>query len=199
MSSEHYDLVLAGVGGQGIIFAGQILMEAALKYDHKVYGFEMHGMARRGGAVSTHIRFGKEVFSPLVPMGSGRLLAAFEPVEALRNVRFMDKGAVVIINTASVIPVSVSAGEGTYPDIREIEDAIGGRCANIHTFDATSLAQEAGDPITMNVVMLGAICSAGVIPIQEDVMLEVVKKRTPAHLCDMNVAAFQKGYDTFKD
>ncbi len=193
MEGKSFDLLLAGVGGQGIIFAGQIIMEAALQEGFRVYGFEMHGMARRGGAVATHIRFGKEVYSPLVPLGKGQLLAAFEPTEALRHVHFLSDGATVILNTAPVIPVSVSAGEGTYPSIEEIKGTIGKYSENIITLDATIIACEVGNSVTMNVVMLGALCSSGTLPIQKDVLSKVIERRTPERLLDINLKAFEKG------
>ena len=193
MKGKSYDLLLAGVGGQGIIFAGQIIMEAALKKGLRVYGFEMHGMARRGGAVATHIRFGEEVYSPLVPHGRGQLLAAFEPAEALRHVHFMSEDATVLINKASVIPVSVSSGEGTYPNIEEIKATIGKQCENIITLDATALAEETGNSVTMNVVMLGAMCASGVLSFDQAIVQEVITKRTPERLLDINLKAFKKG------
>ncbi len=193
MEGKSFDLLLAGVGGQGIIFAGQILMEAALQEGFRVYGFEMHGMARRGGAVATHIRFGKEVYSPLVPLGKGRLLAAFEPAEALRHVHFLSENATVILNNAPVIPVSVSAGEGTYPNIEEIKATIGKQCENIITLDATALAEETGNSVTMNVVMLGAMCASGVLSFDQAIVKEVITKRTPHRLLDINLKAFEKG------
>ena len=196
MEGESFDLILAGVGGQGIIFAGQIIMEAALQKNYKVYGFEMHGMARRGGAVGTHIRFGKEVYSPLVPMGKGNLLAAFEPSEALRHLHFLNMESSVVLNTAPVISVSVSAGGGTYPEIEDIKGTITKNCNNVITLDATSLACESGNSVTMNVVMLGALCSSGALPIKKDIVQKVIEKRTPERLREMNLNAFEKGLES---
>ena len=193
MENESFDLLLAGVGGQGIIYAGQIIMESALQEGYRVYGFEMHGMARRGGAVATHIRFGRNVYSPLVPLGKGELLAAFEPAEALRHIHYLSSDATVVLNTAPVIPVSVSTGQGTYPEFDEIKETIAQFCENIITLDATTLACEAGDAVTMNVVMLGALCSSGVLPIQEEVMRKVIERRTPERLRHMNTKAFESG------
>lgn len=173
-------------------------MEVALQEGYRVYGFEMHGMARRGGAVATHIRFGKEVYSPLVPMGRGRLLVAFEPAEALRHIHFLSPDSAVIMNTAPVIPVSVSAGEGTYPNIEEIKATIGKQCENIITLDATALAEETGNSVTMNVVMLGAMCASGVLSFDQAMVQEVITKRTPERLLDINLKAFNKGYEEIK-
>jgi indolepyruvate ferredoxin oxidoreductase beta subunit len=153
----------------------------------------MHGMARRGGAVATHIRFGRKVYSPLVPLGKGELLAAFEPAEALRHIHFLSSDATVVLNTAPVIPVSVSAGQGTYPEFEEIKETIAQHCENVITLDATTRACEAGDAVTMNVVMLGALCSSGVLPIQGEVVRKVIERRTPEKLRHMNIKAFESG------
>lgn len=198
MASKNFDMLLAGVGGQGIIFAGQIIMNAALRQGHRVYGFEEHGMARRGGAVATHIRFGDGVYTPLIPLGSGKLLAAFEPSEALRHLHFMGSDAVIILNTKPVIPVSISAGEGSYPDIEEIVDVISKRFKKILSFDATSLAKEAGNPIAMNVVMLGAICASKAAPLPREVVREVVSVSSPSYSREINIDAFDRGYEEFK-
>jgi indolepyruvate ferredoxin oxidoreductase beta subunit len=199
MVSKNFDMVLAGVGGQGIVFAGQIIMNAALKQGYRVYGFEEHGMARRGGAVASHIRFGEEIYTPLVPLGEGKLLASFEPSEALRHLYFIGTDATIILNTRSVIPVSVSTGKGSYPDIKEIIDVLGKRFNKVHSFDATSLAKEAGNPIAMNVVMLGAICASKVTTLPKKVLREGIESRSPSYSRDINIAAFEKGFEGFKN
>ncbi len=198
MVSKNLDMILAGVGGQGIVFAGHIIMNAALKQGYRVYGFEEHGMARRGGAVASHIRFGDEVYTPLVPLGGGKLLAAFEPSEALRHLHFIGKDATIILNTRAVIPVSVSTGDHSYPNIEEIIDVLGKRFKKVHSLDATLMAKEAGNPIAMNVVMLGAICASMVTALPKEVLLEVIEGRSPSYSRDINIAAFEKGFEEFR-
>lgn len=199
MESKNFDLILAGVGGQGIIFAGQIIMNAALKQGHKVIGFEEHGMARRGGAVATHIRFGEEVHTPLVSIGSGKLLVAFEPSEALRHLSLMSSDGVAILNTKAVIPVSVSTGKGTYPDIKKIESTLNGVCEKVLLFDASSLACEAGNPISLNIVMLGAMCGSKAFPIKKEAVNEIVEQSSPSYSKDINMKAFDLGYNEFSE
>ena len=198
MAHKNLDILLAGVGGQGIVFAGQILMEAALRQGYKVYGFEEHGMARRGGAVASHIRFGENIYTPLIPMARGRLLAAFEPAEALRHVQCMDSDATIILNTKSVIPSSVSTGKHTYPKIEEIIHTFEDHGNKVLSLDATSLAKKAGNPIAMNVVMLGAICKSDVFPLPKDDIKEVIKKRSPDYSQDINLKAFDYGFAKIK-
>ena len=194
MPDNKFEMLLAGVGGQGIIFAGQILMESALQEGHSVYAFEEHGMARRGGAVASHIRFGEGLYTPLIPVGFGKLLAAFEPAEALRHLHFMDPSSQVILNSQPVIPVSVSSGKGSYPTINEILDLVAQQSQVVYAFDATSLAKEAGNPITMNVVMLGGISASGATGIPKNTFLEIIEKRSPAHSKEINLKAFELGY-----
>lgn len=192
---KNFNILLAGVGGQGIIFAGQIIMESALRQKKKVYGFEMHGMARRGGAVATHIRIGEELYSPLVPVRSGNLLAAFEPSEALRHMHFMNPEAMVILNTNPVIPIGISSQKGSYPDIDIIIDAIKKRCENVHSFDATQLAKEAKNPIAMNIVMLGAICASDTTLLPKEDVREIIGQKSPSYFRKINLFAFDLGYE----
>jgi indolepyruvate ferredoxin oxidoreductase beta subunit len=187
-------MMLAGVGGQGIIFAGQIIMESALKEGHKVYAFEEHGMARRGGAVASHIRFGEKLYTPLVPVSFGKLLCAFEPTEALRHIHYMNSESRIILNTQAVVPVSVSSGKGTYPTLEEIIDVLMTQSRELYAINATALAKEAGSPIAMNVVMLGAISASGVTSLSKESFLEIIKKRSPPKSLDINIKAFELGY-----
>jgi indolepyruvate ferredoxin oxidoreductase beta subunit len=194
VGEENFDMLLAGVGGQGILFAGQVLLESALSEGHSVFAFEEHGMARRGGAVASHIRFGEGVYTPLIPVGFGKLLVAFEPAEALRHLHFMNSDSQSILNSQPVIPVSVSSGKGTYPTINEILDLVGEQSKMVYAFDATSLAKEAGNPITMNVVMLGGISASGATGISKETFLKIIGKRSPSRSKEINLKAFELGY-----
>jgi indolepyruvate ferredoxin oxidoreductase beta subunit len=187
-------MLLSGVGGQGIIFAGQIIMESALKEGHKVYAFEEHGMARRGGAVASHIRFGEKLFTPLIPVSFGKLLCAFEPAEALRHIHYMNSESRIILNTHPVVPVSVSSGKGTYPTLEEIIDVLMMQSRELYAINGTALAKEAGNPIAMNVVMLGAISASDVTSLSKESFLETIKKRSPPKSLDINIKAFELGY-----
>ena len=199
MESKNFDMLLAGVGGQGIILAGQIILEAALKQGHKVYAFEEHGMARRGGAVASHIRFGEQLYTPLIPVGTGKLLAAFEPAEALRHLQFMDTESKIILNTKPVVPVSVSTQKGSYPKTNDILDKLIVRSREIYAINATALATEAGNPISMNIVMIGAISACGAVDLSKETILEVIENRSPSHTKEINIKAFESGYDIVED
>ena len=123
------------------------------------------------------------------------MLASFEPIEALRHVQFMNSEATIILNTRPVVPVGVSAQKVSYPDIAEVIDTLGRSYRSVLSFDATSLADECGNPIAMNVVMLGAICGSGALSLPEDVLREAIEDRSPSHLHDINMDAFKKGFE----
>jgi indolepyruvate ferredoxin oxidoreductase beta subunit len=199
IKKENFDMLLAGVGGQGIIFAGQIIMDSALKEGHKVFAFEEHGMARRGGAVASHIRFGSQLYTPLIPVGFGKLLVAFEPVEALRHAHFMGPESQMILNTQPVIPTSVSSQKGSYPTLQDIIDVLMIQTRELYAINATALAAEAGSPIAMNVVMLGAISAIGTTTLSKESFLEIIKKRSPSHTLDINISAFELGYKEIEE
>lgn len=194
MESKDFGILLAGVGGQGIIFAGQIIMESALKQGFSVLGFEEHGMARRGGAVATHIRFGKNVYTPLVPIGSGKVLVSFEPAEALRHLHFLDIDSKIILNSKPTIPVSVSSGLGSYPTLNEIMDVLMSRTKEVFAFDAQALAMEAGSSLALNIVMLGAASASGTTPLEKKTFLNIISGRSPSYSRDINLKAFELGY-----
>jgi indolepyruvate ferredoxin oxidoreductase beta subunit len=197
MDSNSFDMLLTGVGGQGIIFAGQIIMESALKKGYHVLGFEEHGMARRGGAVASHIRFGSEIYTPLVPVGSAKLLAALEPAEALRHIHYLDSESRIVLNIKPVVPVS--SKEGSYPSLEEIIEVLMTRSRELYAIDATNMAKVAGNPIAMNVVMLGAISASGTADLPKEVMLDIIKDRSPKHSLDINLKAFEMGYTTIEE
>ncbi|SFM84789.1 indolepyruvate oxidoreductase subunit beta [Methanolobus profundi] len=194
MSAEgisKFDLVIAGVGGQGTILASDIIGKAAVKEDLSVRAAETHGMAQRGGSVVNHIRLGCELGS-MIPMKGADVLLALEPSEALRYLEFLSDDGTIIVNTDPILPVTVTSGLCSYPDV----DAIIAKLKETHevkAFNATELAKEAGNPQSMNVVMVGAI--SNYLPISPDTLKECVKELVPPKTVDINVRAFEMGRD----
>lgn len=196
----NYNIIMAGVGGQGIIFSGQTIAEAGIVEGFTVYLFEEHGMARRGGSVATFLRLGKNIFTPLILNGTANLLVAFEPVEALRHLKSMNKNGTIIINTRKVVPVSISSSKDKeYPSLEKISEILSQNCKNLISFDATSLAISAGDAITMNTVLLGAISAIKEFPIKKEIMKESILKRSSKLLLESNLNAFDFGYEIFQE
>lgn len=184
-----FDLVIAGVGGQGAILASDIIGKAAVKENMSVRAAETHGMAQRGGSVVNHIRLGCE-FGSMISLRSADVLLALEPSETLRYLEYLSEDGVIIVNTDPILPVTVTSGLCTYPDVDEIISILKNK-GEVKAFDAGKLAKEAGHPQTMNVVMVGAV--SNYLPISVDTMLECVRELVPPKTVDVNVRAFELG------
>ena len=186
------NVLLTGVGGQGVVLASYVLSQVAMSEGFDVKQSEVHGMAQRGGSVSSHFRFGDKVWSALVPMGAADLLMAFEALEALRYVRWLKPGGVLVYNAQRINPSPVSAGLATYPE--DIDGLIrnawpGAKCVN-----ANELAAKAGTVKAANVAMLGAISPT--LPFARDTWEEVIRKAVPPKTVDVNLQAFRLGAES---
>jgi len=190
MRTSVCDIVIVGVGGQGVILISDVLGRAAVASGMPVRGAETHGMAQRGGSVINHTRLGCD-FSPMVPLGGADILLALEPAEALRFGQYLSPGGVALINTEPILPISVTAGKSSYPSLQELIEPLQNICKDIKPMDATGLARKAGTPMAMNVVMLGALSKY--IPIKEELLLEALREVVPAKFMEVNLRAFQIG------
>ena len=190
MKKDVTNIILVGVGGQGIILASDVLAEAALLAGYDVRKSEVHGMAQRGGSVSSHVRFGKSVNSPLIEQGQADYMLAFEKAEGLRSCDFLVENATIIMNDIEIIPPTVSLGMGEYPDgIPQRLQELG---FNIKLIDAGGLAKKAGTAKAANVVLLASIASF--LDIEKDLWEEVIRNRVPKKFLDINLEAFRSGY-----
>lgn len=193
------NLIIAGVGGQGSVLASHIVAAAAIRDGLRARVGETFGAAMRGGAVASHVRIGKDVHAPLVPKDGAEVVLALEPLEGLRNtVNFLGKGGLLLTNTRPWLPVDVNIGRAEYPSMESIRDTVeklGGRVVEI---DATSLAQQAGNVRTMNVVMLGALAATGKLPISIETLKQVIKENVPPKTIDVNLRAFELGFNSMK-
>ena len=182
-------ILLAGIGGQGILRASDIMCMAIMEAGLDVKKSEVHGMAQRGGCVTSHVRYGNKVYSPLAKSGSVDILVAFEKMESLRYLNYLKKEGVIIVNTDEIYPLAVNSGDVPYP-----EDAIlflKGNYKQVKEIDTTALAKESGNLKTANVVLLGAISILMNIP--ASIWEEVIKKAFPEKLVKVNLTAFQMG------
>ena len=152
--TETKNIILVGVGGQGTILAGKILSEGLMEAGYDVKMSEIHGMSQRGGSVSTQIRFGKEIYSPIIGPGDADILVAFEMMEAARYISYIKPSAKIIINDYRMPPLEVTAGGETYPD-NVIESL--SRDFDVTVIDANSAAEKLGNSKAMNIVLLGAL------------------------------------------
>ena len=187
------DIVIVGVGGQGILTCSNIIARASMNVGLNVVTSEVHGMAQRGGNVEVHVRIGN-AYSPLIPIGSADVMIALEPVEALRKIEFLSGKTLVLINEKPIIPVSVTLGISRYPKIEEIIKIIKSLTGKVVHLNAVEIAERAGDVRCMNVVMLGVFVKHTDIFSLRD--LEVaIRDVLPRRLHDVNIRALRLGYE----
>jgi len=192
---KEFNIVIAGVGGQGVILMSELLGNAAVRDGLNVRGSEALGMAVRGGSVSSTIRLGEAVLGPLAPTGKADVLVAMEPVEALRNISYLSKSSTVILNTEKVIPFTVSSTGSTYPELETIIENLNRASDDIIKLNAAEIAGEAGSAQSANVVMLGALFGQGQLPIKIETIKQQIEARFSAKLAPVNIRAFELGYE----
>jgi indolepyruvate ferredoxin oxidoreductase beta subunit len=184
-----FNILIAGVGGQGVLLTSKVIAEAALLEGRDVKQSEVHGMAQRGGSVLSQVRFGERVFSPIVSPGEADLLIGFEPLETARYLHYLNDGGAVIYNTRPIGTIGVSIGAETYP--RDIDETVRRHAPKALAFDATRVAIEAGEKRAVNLVLLGAALS--VLPLKEAVVLEAIMNTVPKKALEINKKAFAAG------
>lgn len=182
-------ILLAGVGGQGILRASDIMCMVMMEAGLDAKKSEVHGMAQRGGCVTSHVRYGKKVYSPLAKRESIDLLVSFEKMEALRYLNYLTKDATIIVNADEIYPPAVNSGDAPYP-----EDAISFLTSShyrVKEIDATGLGKKAGNVKAANVVLLGVIST--LMDVSQTVWEDVIKRAFPEKLAKVNLTAFQMG------
>jgi indolepyruvate ferredoxin oxidoreductase beta subunit len=195
---EEFNVVLAGVGGQGTLLAAEILGAAVLMEGKNVRVSEIHGMAQRGGAVVSNVRIGEKVLAPTVLDGQADVLLGFEPLETLRSLRFASEKTLVIMSDERIAPTELAAKGVNYPSLKEIIEKIRGFSKKVVVVEAVRLAKKAGNVLAANVVLLGALAAAGKVPVKDESVLVALRELVPAKHLDVNVKAFKFGYDYVK-
>ncbi len=189
------NVLLVGVGGQGILTTSAILARSALKAGVNVVTAETHGMAQRGGSVEVHVRFG-EVDSPLIPYGSADIVVSLEPVEILRYTQYLNGGTKIILNTRSIIPPTVSTGIGKYPELEQILQAVEKITNDISVVNASDVAERyAGTVQATNVVVIGMLAKKIELPFSFETIQETIKEFFPERLVEPNLRALKAGYE----
>ena len=184
-----FNIVIAGVGGQGVLMASKVLAESALASGMDVKQNEVHGMAQRGGSVISFVRIGEQVFSPVVMPGSADILISFEPLEALRYIHYLKPGGKLVYNKASINPSTVASGLAVYPS--DVEERIASACGNAHGIDALAIAQAAGNAKAVNMVMVGSVMKN--LPIDPRVIEGVVRAISKDKGVEVNLKALSGG------
>ena len=190
---ETTRLIMVAVGGQGNLLASKVLGEAALISGVQIRMSEIHGMAQRGGVVESALVFG-EATSSIISDGEADILLGFEPSETLRALNRCNKDTKVITNTATLPPFTVSIGKGVYPEVENIKALLKEKCAGLVAIDAMKLAKEAGSPMSVNIVLLGALIQSGSLGFSKENVIEAIKRRTKKAFLDKNLNAFELGF-----
>ena len=189
---ETKRLVFIGVGGQGNLLASRLLGEAALSMNIPTVVSEIHGMAQRGGIVESAVLLG-DVQSPIVSSSEADVLIGFEPLETLRALGKCNKDTVVITNIHPLPPFTVAVGQGTYPPVEETLQFIRERANRVIELDGNAIAEEVGNPLSLNMVMLGALIGSGTTPIGALEMKKVLSTSTKKAFLESNLKAFDMG------
>ncbi len=208
MSKDILNFLLSGVGGQGTILASDVLVNVGLASGYQAKQAEVHGMSQRGGSVTSYVRWGRVVYSPLVGAGEADVLLAFEKVEALRYLQYLRPGALALVNMEAIEPVTVTSGGQAYPD----DDTLRGVLAQVtpHTayVNGGAIAAELGNPKVANVVLLGALsrvvesgnlmsAERWSLPVAtQDTWLKVITERVPPKYVELNRRAFLAGRES---
>lgn len=185
------NILIAGVGGQGTLLASRVLGKYALLSGKDCKLSEIHGMSQRGGSVTTHVRIGEKVYSPVIWEGSADILLAFETLEASRMKHYLKEEGVLLVNEEKILPMPCIVGTAKYPD--GLKDNLALAYKNSKFINAHSLALEAGNEKATNVVMLGAMCK--LCGFDKGIMERAVEESVPQKFLDLNLRAFRLGYE----
>ncbi len=189
MNDAVTNILLSGVGGQGIILASDVMAEVFLEAGFDVKKSEVHGMAQRGGSVTSHVRFGKKVYSPIIKQGDVDILFSFEQLESLRWLNYVKPDGVIVLNNHKINPPAVNLGQMEYP--KDVPGIIRRSFDRFYLVEGTKLALEAGDIRAANVVLLGTISK--LFDIEESLWIETVLRHLPAKVHEINRKAFAMG------
>jgi len=191
MSIKKLDFMLVGVGGQGTLLASEILAELGLLLGMEVKKAEVHGMAQRGGSVTSYVRWGEQVYSPIIARGEVDILVAFEKLEALRYLDQLKPGGTLLVNDQVIEPITVKTGGLKYPPQEAIDSTYLKFGAQVHHVDGQALASQAGNSKTTNVCILGALSALVDAPLEA--WLEAVQSHVPPKFVEVNRQAFLLG------
>ena len=190
MNDNHtINIVLCGVGGQGILLASEITARAALAAGHDVKTNEVHGMAQRGGSVIAQVRYGAKVNSPLVEQGTAQVLASLERIEALRYAEYLAPEGLAIVSSQMVVPVTVSSGAAQYPE--DAEARLRKCFTRLIYLNPLELAKGLGNPRTANVIVIGAMSVGLTLP--EPAWQAAIRQSVKEKYVELNLQAFAAG------
>jgi len=194
---EPYNIYISGVGGQGIIKTSTVIGEAAMKSSMPVVMSEVHGMAQRGGGVSTELKIG-DAYSPIIENGSADLLISFEPIEALRAIPKISMKTSVVVNKSPIYPFNLKAADISYPNIETVLEELNNKSKEVFALEADQIAKESGHILSMNMVMLGAATAVNGFPIKKEIIIDSMEANLPDKSMNLNLMAFETGFNFVK-
>ena len=196
MKLDKFDMIFAGVGGQGVLTVAGIVARAALIEGYNVKAAELHGLSMRFGAVETHLRFGHEIHSPLIKRGEADLVISLEPIEAVRVSRYSKDNTNYVFDTKEQVPISVYLENKKYPDIKTIISALKKTSPKGKVFDvnASDIARKNyGSVVAANIVLIGRAIAEGLLPLKKDSIIKAMSQVLPAKLLDANKQILELG------
>ena len=191
MKSEGINFALVGVGGQGTILASDVLAELGLRLGYDVKKAEVHGMSQRGGSVTSHLRWGTRVFSPIIPRGEADVLIAFEKLEAARFIDILKPAGLALVNDYAIEPLSVQTTGVPYPGDEVLRERLAQVTQHAYWVKGIEIAEALGNSRAANVVLLGAL--SALLDLEESQWDAVLEQRVPAKHLELNRRAFRAG------
>lgn len=183
------NILMVGVGGQGIIWASDVLSEVALMSNIDIKKSEIHGMSQRGGAVVSHIRVGSKIYAPIISKGTANYIVSFEKMEFLRYIEYTNNKTILLLNTQKIYPLSVTSGDAEYPNLL-IDDGLK-KFNKCYQFNALDLATIIGNTRVIGSIILGAL--AMLLPFSSTIWESTIKNKAPKNTSEINIKAFNKG------
>jgi indolepyruvate ferredoxin oxidoreductase beta subunit len=191
------DILMTGVGGQGVIMASDILTTAALASGYDVKKTDSLGMAQRGGSVTSHVRLGDKVFSPMIPPGDADFLVSYERLEAVRSSAILRPDGIAIVDSVAVTPLSVTIEGYHYPSVDEVRESLTAITQRAYILSAMEMATKLGNPRASSILLLGFLSVFLEIP--EQSWLDEIKRHLPPRLHEVNLAAFSAGVEAARE
>ena len=193
---KDINVLMVGVGGQGVILASDAMAEIGMAAGYDVKKTDSLGMAQRGGSVVSNMRWGEKVFSPMIKKGEADFLISFEEVEAARWATYLKPGGVAIVADVVVMPISAMSGAFPYPSWDEIKTTLTPTTDQVYLVPAIRIGQEVGNPKALNIVMMGALSTF--LDLGDEAWLEDIRKKVPPKFLDSSLQAFHRGVEEIK-
>jgi len=195
---NSYNIYICGVGGQGIIKTSVILGEAAMNEGYEVIMSEIHGMSQRGGVVSTELKIG-DYKSSVIEESNADIILSFEPIEAVRALNKANEGTKIVFNTSPIVPSTLTQFNQSYPKVDDIIASLNDNYNFVYPIDGEELAIEAGNILSLNMVLLGGVIANDTFPLSKESIIKAMKNNLHPKFHEMNLNAIEKGYDLVKN